>query len=490
MKKTIKVTVDKSHLLTLGERMYSASIELIRELVSNAYDADATEVYVTINPETIVVEDNGSGMNEKGLAQFFTIGSEEKRRHSLSPRFGRKRIGQFGIGKFSALAAADCFTVETRKGSWVYSVVFDKEEWQKGESWELPIKREPATPLHHEGTKVVLSRLKKSLNLLEVERYLREAIPLRAKHFTIFLNNKRLTPRFIAGRRLTIKQPTMYGLIEGEIVVAINPKEISQPGIECRVKQVLVRREFFGLEKQFGHFLSRLAGEVNVDFLPVLSSRADFVRDSPEYKLFEQIMTNRLSELIKDLKKEAESKQLEKISAELKQVLAQIRQALTLNPDLTPSGRVLVKRRKTKKESLVGMTITEPRTKREVEVPGEVPEKPEGEAVSPKEPKPKKELPKPAVIKKIRLKKLGISVGIVSLGEDEPEALSEGNLIYINQDHPLYQKLSAKREQLSLHLLRLITQEVVLMKKTRLSAGEAFSWQSKLMTDAMAERGL
>lgn len=115
----------------------------------------------------------------------------------------------------------------------------------------MPIKREPATPLHHEGTKVVLSRLKKSLNLLEVERYLREAIPLRVKHFVIFLNNKRLTPRFIAGRRLIIKQPTLYGLIEGEIVVAINPKEISQPGIECRVKQVLVRREFFGLEKQY-----------------------------------------------------------------------------------------------------------------------------------------------------------------------------------------------------------------------------------------------
>ena len=44
--KTIKVTVDKSHLLTLGERMYVESIELIRELVNNAYDADATEVEV------------------------------------------------------------------------------------------------------------------------------------------------------------------------------------------------------------------------------------------------------------------------------------------------------------------------------------------------------------------------------------------------------------------------------------------------------------
>ncbi len=42
MKEFLPVTVDKSHLITIGERLYSESIELIRELVNNAYDADAT----------------------------------------------------------------------------------------------------------------------------------------------------------------------------------------------------------------------------------------------------------------------------------------------------------------------------------------------------------------------------------------------------------------------------------------------------------------
>ena len=42
----LPVTVDKSHLVTIGERLYAESIELIRELVNNAYDADATEVKV------------------------------------------------------------------------------------------------------------------------------------------------------------------------------------------------------------------------------------------------------------------------------------------------------------------------------------------------------------------------------------------------------------------------------------------------------------
>ncbi len=34
----LPVTVDKSHLITIGERLYSESIELIRELANNAYD--------------------------------------------------------------------------------------------------------------------------------------------------------------------------------------------------------------------------------------------------------------------------------------------------------------------------------------------------------------------------------------------------------------------------------------------------------------------
>ncbi len=49
----LPVAVDKSHLITIGERLYSESIELIRELVNNAYDADATEARVTVSDDAI-----------------------------------------------------------------------------------------------------------------------------------------------------------------------------------------------------------------------------------------------------------------------------------------------------------------------------------------------------------------------------------------------------------------------------------------------------
>ena len=59
----LPVTVDKSHIITPGERLYGESIELVRELVNNACDADASRVNVQISKNEIVVEDDGNSMD-------------------------------------------------------------------------------------------------------------------------------------------------------------------------------------------------------------------------------------------------------------------------------------------------------------------------------------------------------------------------------------------------------------------------------------------
>ena len=122
----LKVTVDKRHVISIGEKLYSESVELIRELVNNAYDADASEVHVTITPESVEVKDNGSGMDMEGLKQYFIIGSDEKVIHSRSPKYDRVRIGQFGIGKFASLAAANRFEVTTQHKDFAARVVFER----------------------------------------------------------------------------------------------------------------------------------------------------------------------------------------------------------------------------------------------------------------------------------------------------------------------------------------------------------------------------
>src|SRR3990170_628798 len=115
----ILVTIDKSHIITIGERLYAESIEFVRELANNAYDADATLVEIIVSDDSIEIKDNGSGMDMVGLGQYFNIGSQQKLYASKSPVYGRDRIGQFGIGKFATLSAAKRFEVITKNGDFV-----------------------------------------------------------------------------------------------------------------------------------------------------------------------------------------------------------------------------------------------------------------------------------------------------------------------------------------------------------------------------------
>ncbi len=61
----IPVTIDKSHLITIGEKLYTEKMSFVRELVNNAYDADATEINMVLTPSEIIIRDNGSGMDER-----------------------------------------------------------------------------------------------------------------------------------------------------------------------------------------------------------------------------------------------------------------------------------------------------------------------------------------------------------------------------------------------------------------------------------------
>jgi len=487
----IKVTVDKSHLFTLGEKMYRESIEFVRELVTNAYDADATVVRVDIKNDQIVISDDGGGMNEKGLTQFFTIGSEEKKQRNVSPKFGRKRIGQFGIGKFSALALADQFIVESVKGKFKYSVIFDRKNWKDSSDWELPITKERATALDTDGTKMILNELYKKVTVAEAEKYLKKSVPFRAKKFAVFLNNKRISAKNVPGKVVPIKVKTIFGNIEGQIVVAINPRDVEEAGIECRVKEVFILRELFDLNKKYSQGVSRITGFVNADFLPLISSRSDFITDSDEYKIFQQVVKAELERVLKDFKKQKDSKNLKKITKELQDVMKHIRESLSLNPDFVPQGKAVARLKKEgrKKVSAASADFAKPNEKQgdekgSPEESSEDKQKEKNEKDKKKKEEDKKIDVQPLAVKRIRMNKLGISCGIVSLGEKGQEVVSQGNAVYINQDHPVYQKVYKKRELFSMHLLRLIAQEIVLMKKLRITAREAFEWQSKLLHDA------
>ena len=183
-KEFITVTVDKSHIITIGERLYAESIEFIREIVNNAYDADATLVEITVSEDGIEIRDNGAGMDRVGLRQYFNIGSQQKLYSPKSPVHGRDRIGQFGIGKFASLSACERFEVLTKRGEFVGRVVFDKKEWERADSeWSLPLEILPAEFRKQDGTTVILTGLNRRYDLNDIESRIIEGTPLKVPNY-------------------------------------------------------------------------------------------------------------------------------------------------------------------------------------------------------------------------------------------------------------------------------------------------------------------
>ena len=337
----IPVTIDKSHIITIGERLYTESIEFVRELVNNAYDADATLVDITVSEDTIEIRDNGGGMDREGLKQYFNIGSQQKLYAPKSPIYNRDRIGQFGIGKFASLSACKRFEVITKREDFVGRVIFDKEQWEKvGDIWQLPLEILPADFRKQNGTTVILIGLDRRFEPKDIEAKIIEGTPIKAPHFRVRINNHTVTPRSLIGHRLPLLEGTSFGPVSGEIVILSETASVaSDLGIEVKVKQVTIRRELFGMET-WGKAMARVRGEVNADFLPITSDRTGFIKDSNEYQEFLGIMGKVMEGVKTTLQKLTIKKESKKVSRALKEALQRIYKALSVNPDLSPFGAI------------------------------------------------------------------------------------------------------------------------------------------------------
>ena len=480
----IPVTIDKSHIITIGERLYTESIEFVREIVNNSYDADATLVEIVVTEDMIEIRDNGSGMDREGLKQYFNIGSQQKLYDAKSPVYNRDRIGQFGIGKFASLSACKRFEVITKKDNFVARVIFDKEQWEKaGDPWQLPLEILPADFRKQNGITVILLGLDRRFDPKDIEAKIIEGTPIKAPYFRVRINNHTVTPRSLSGHRIPILEGTSSGPVSGEIIILSETASAATDlGIEVKVKQVTIKRELFGMET-WGKGMARVRGELNADFLPITSDRTGFIKDSAEYKEFLQVMEKVIEGVKVALHKLTLKKEGKKVSRALTEALQRIYKALAANPDLSPFGALPVG-----DEARGSGNAAEVSQKKEGPSEEEVKIKEDQKTpVKKKKKKPQvKRLTPNAIIKKIKFGETGVSCVVDSFGEDGSEVFSEETTIYINRDHPLYKRESAKVDTHTLNLARLITQEISLMKDPR-SPRQAFERQSKLLKDAFID---
>ena len=188
--------------------MYPSVTATIAELISNAWDADAKNVWVTIpfgrlskQGAKISVVDDGLGMtHEEAREHYLNVG--RKRRVELNSdktKEGRPLHGRKGIGKLAAFGTAkilECHTV-TSKGHVRFRLNYDKiRQTRAGSDYQVEStkKREPITDpegnqLNH-GTRIVLSKLKLKRNIGEKQfrRSMSRRFALDAGEMRIYLN--------------------------------------------------------------------------------------------------------------------------------------------------------------------------------------------------------------------------------------------------------------------------------------------------------------
>lgn len=485
-RRQIPVTIDKSHLMTIGERLYAEKMSFFRELVNNAYDADATRVTVEIAPQHIAITDNGTGMDEDGLRGYFTIGGSVKKTQHLSHRLRRKRIGEFGIGKFAALAACKRFTIETQRGSFRAKLVFDKERWSRHEDWHLDIDVLPPSPQDGDGTRITLSEVTATFHPGNVRRYLAERTPIHAPEFAIVLNGEPVVEDFVAGRNVPVHMTLLFGDVTGNLVIANNERHGRPLGIAMLVKGVLVRYEMFGMERLRQTGTTRLTGRVAADFLPITSARDDFLRDTPEFAAVSTAMQGEIRKALKLIREEVDHKADLQSSRILKDALQKIGRAMKRHGNLFPGVDVPV-----------GPSVSEhdPEASAGYRV-GEamfVPTDPEAlppdvqERLGATQKRPGRRvagaLGKRAVIRTLTVANLDIAVRLEHLGVEEESFLS-GGVIYLNVDHPLYRSCRNDDALLTLHVARVITKELALQSGVA-DPRQAFALQAELLADAL-----
>jgi len=136
-----KLKTDERVLARVTDGIYRQPASALRELISNAYDADAANVWIDTDAprfQQIVISDDGNGMTLEALANLIEhIGGSPKRTalastmglarpgdESRSPG-GRKLIGKIGIGLFAVAQLTRHFQIVTKREGDKHRLVAD-----------------------------------------------------------------------------------------------------------------------------------------------------------------------------------------------------------------------------------------------------------------------------------------------------------------------------------------------------------------------------
>jgi len=285
----------------LGISAYNSVRKCLAELAANSYDADATEVRITL-PDVmdenarIRVHDNGSGMSTDDLRdKFLYIGRDRRQEGDRTPQ-GRLVIGSKGIGKLAGFGIASRIRISTASDGVLSSITIDKaalDNITKLSDHEFDVTVTETEQAN--GTTLELLDLHDGLQMPAadvVRRHLYRTMP-RRPDFTLFVNDVECTAEDVHGKREDFADHIAgIGEVSGFYIIA-NARQ-SNPGLAVRVRGRIVQEPtLFGLDtRTHGFFTSeKIVGEINAEFLDpedpdgkrhdlIKTSRDGFLEDS------------------------------------------------------------------------------------------------------------------------------------------------------------------------------------------------------------------
>ena len=197
----------------LGAQLYPRVTASVAELVSNAWDADATDVWIKMpfgdawgEDATIEVLDNGHGMKrEDARKRYLMVGRNRRKEDGRDKSLGGRPLhGRKGIGKLAAFGTAALLECVTRRDGGTTAFAIDYEDLRTkhpAEDYEA-IELENPDPLVHpqtgealeSGTRVRLTKLKARRRTPEstFRRSMARRFALSATEMRVWINGEQL----------------------------------------------------------------------------------------------------------------------------------------------------------------------------------------------------------------------------------------------------------------------------------------------------------
>jgi uncharacterized protein (TIGR02391 family) len=356
--KDLELKFDPQTINHLGLKMYSTLPPALAELISNAYDADASQVTVKLvegdqNTRAIIITDDGDGLSYNEINdKFLVIGRNRRMDDGDKPskKFLRKPTGKKGLGKLALFGVANTITIRTIQAGFLNEFILDWEKLSKATGVYKP----EATIVNKNvtdgnGTTILLQKLKR------VTPFDMESLADSLSRIFIFDDNFKLTIETSPDNKTTIdnkrKYKTInkefewiinaepyipnksdyYGKIDGELITAEKPlsPQSGLRGITLFSRGKLVNLPEFFSNSTSSHFFQYLTGWLNVDFIDefeedvISTNRQSLDWENPDIKKLKDFLSGIISQINLDWrKKRKEKKRKEKKEQALKEQLS------------------------------------------------------------------------------------------------------------------------------------------------------------------------